>query len=81
MYFYPNEVNDFGTVITLAGRAEPNQAVTGPCRPQLFAVLGNSGSHNILRCQLSGERVDKECTDNWEAGAIQNLLYWATDKT
>jgi len=47
----PSEVDVFGTGITLPDRADLKQAVTGPCRPQLYAVLVSSGiklsdSHN-----------------------------------
>jgi len=41
MYFYRNKVDVFGTVITCL--AVPNQAVTGPCRPQFYGVLRNTG--------------------------------------
>jgi hypothetical protein len=41
MYSYKNRVDVFGAGITLSGRAEPNQAVTGPYRPQLYTVLGS----------------------------------------
>ena len=51
MYSYPNIVDVFGTSTKLPGRADPKQTLTGPCRPQLMAVLRSSGiklsdSHN-----------------------------------
>jgi hypothetical protein len=41
--FTPNRVDVFGTGITLPGHADVSQAAAGPCRLQLYAVLGSSG--------------------------------------
>ena len=47
----PNKVDVFGTGITLLGRAVLNQAVTGPCRPQLYVVPRSSWMQVIWSAQ------------------------------
>ena len=55
----PNDVDVFGTGIILPSCADLNQSVTGPCWPQLNAVLGSSGiklsdPHYISSCSSNG---------------------------
>jgi len=41
MYSYSQKKDVFGTVITLPGRADLDQAVAGPCRLHLYAQVSS----------------------------------------
>jgi hypothetical protein len=85
VHLIPPKIDVFGTGITLPGRADPNQAVTGPCWPQLCAVFVRSGiklsdPHSNRSLETEGKfkyLARRLRSENYETTvAVKTVTFW-----